>query len=138
MEATQALSTQLDYQRDEHRVHLVVYHLIWCPKRRKSVLVGDSKQRCQQIIEQKCLEKGWAILELAIQPDHIPLFIRVWPMDSVASAGEGDHLFSVAERISRPGFSKLPCLWTRSYFASTAGAVKPFNGILQHRKEYKR
>ena len=31
----------MDYQRDEHRVHLIVYHLIWCPKRRKSVLVDD-------------------------------------------------------------------------------------------------
>ena len=31
----------MEYQRDEHRVHLIVYHLIWCPKRRKPVLVGE-------------------------------------------------------------------------------------------------
>ena len=30
----------MEYQRDEHRVHLIVYHLIWCPKRRKAVLGG--------------------------------------------------------------------------------------------------
>ncbi len=29
--------SNLDYQRDEHHVHLIVYHLIWCPKRRKKV-----------------------------------------------------------------------------------------------------
>jgi REP element-mobilizing transposase RayT len=53
----------MEYQRDEHRVHLIVYHLIWCPKRRKPVLTGK------------------------------------------VAAG------------------KLPSLWTRSYFASTAGNV---------------
>jgi putative transposase len=71
----------MDYQRDEHRVHLVVYHLLWCPKRRKSVLVDNITTRCQQVIEQKCLDKGWAVLELAIQPDHVHLFVGVWPID---------------------------------------------------------
>src|SRR5213082_3004700 len=51
LESTQSLSKNMDSQRDEHRVHFVVYHLIWCPKRRKSVLVGDIKTRCQQVIE---------------------------------------------------------------------------------------
>src|SRR2546425_2865766 len=68
---------KLEYQRDEHRVHLIVYHLIWCPRRRKAVLVGEIRERCQQIIEEKCKEKGWTILTLAIQPDHIYLFVRV-------------------------------------------------------------
>lgn len=125
MESTQALSTTLDYQRDEHRVHLVVYHLIWCPKRRKSVLVGEIKTRCQEVIEQKCLEKGWAILDLAIQSDHIHLFIRVWPMDSVADVVKelkGITSFTLRKEFPVP-LSKLPSLWTRSYFASTAGAV---------------
>jgi len=74
----------MDYQRDEHRVHLIVYHLVWCPKRRKAVLGGSIATDCQALIEQKCAEKGWEILELAIQPDHIHLFVRVWPTDSAA------------------------------------------------------
>ena len=52
----------LEYQRDEHHVHLIVYHLIWCPRRRKRVLVGKLGERCEQLIEQKCQEKGWQIL----------------------------------------------------------------------------
>ncbi len=48
----------LEYQRDEHRVHLIVYHLIWCPQRRKPVLVGKIKQRSEQLIEGKRAEKG--------------------------------------------------------------------------------
>src|SRR5438094_774603 len=76
--------TVTDYQRDEHRVHLIVYHLIWCPRRRKAVLTGAIATRCQEIIEEKCQEKGWVILSLAIQPDHIHLFVRVWPSDSAS------------------------------------------------------
>jgi hypothetical protein len=67
----------LDYQRDEHRIHLIVYHLIWIPKRRKPVLTGPIATDCRKLIEQKCSEKEWSVLELAIQPDHIHLFVRV-------------------------------------------------------------
>jgi putative transposase len=63
-------SHRMDDQRDEHRVYLIVYHLIWCPKRRKALLTGKLKEGLVQLIEQKCLEKGWDILELAVQPDH--------------------------------------------------------------------
>lgn len=74
----------MNYQRDEHRVHLIVYHLIWTLKRRKAVLVGNVAVRCRELIEQKCEEKGWQILELAIQPDHVHLFVRVYPTVSAA------------------------------------------------------
>jgi putative transposase len=51
----------MEYQRDEHRVHLIVYHLIWCPKRRKRVLTGDIAKECMSLIEAKCKERGWHI-----------------------------------------------------------------------------
>ena len=116
---------QLEYQRDEHRVHLIVYHLIWCPRRRKSILVGKIKERCQYLIEEKCKEQGWLILSLAIQPDHMHVFVRVWPANSAADVVK--ELKSVTSFHLRKEFqevtSKLPSLWTRSYFASTAGNV---------------
>ncbi len=43
----------MEYQRDEHRVHLIVYHLIWCPKRRKAVLVGAVAQDCERLFRAK-------------------------------------------------------------------------------------
>ena len=113
------------YQRDEHRVHLIVYHLIWCPKRRKPILVGNLRDRCQELLEAKCKEKGWDILTLAIQPDHIHLFVRVWPSDSAAEVVKelkGSTSFFLRKEFE-PLLSKLPSLWTRSFFASTAGAV---------------
>ncbi len=116
---------KLKYQRDEHRVHLIVYHLIWCPKRRKPVLVGNLKDRCQQLLLAKCKEKGWIVLSLAIQPDHIHICVRVWPSDSaseVIKELKGSTSFFLRKEF-HPILSKLPSLWTRSYFSSTAGAV---------------
>jgi len=115
----------VEYQRDEHRVHLIVYHLIWCPRRRRPVLVGKIAQDCERIIREKCNEHGWNILELAIQPDHIHLFVRVWPTDSAANVVK--ECKGVTARYLRKQYPdplmKLPSLWTRSYFASTAGNV---------------
>jgi putative transposase len=113
-----------EYRRDEHRVHLINYRLIWCPRRRKAVLVGPVAARCRELIEGKCAERGWEILALAIQPEHIHLFVRVWPSDSAADVvKECKGLTSHHLRDEFPQLRTLPSLWTRSYFASTAGDV---------------
>jgi putative transposase len=57
-----------NYQRDEHRVYLIMYHLVWTPKRRKPVLVGEIAADCQALIEMKCAEMGWTIFELGYTP----------------------------------------------------------------------
>jgi REP-associated tyrosine transposase len=114
----------MEYQRDEHRVHLIIYHLIWTPKRRKPVLVNAIAADCRALIEAKCAEKGWEIIELAIQPDRVHLFVRVWPSDSAAVVvKECKGVTSHDLRKRHASLRRLPSLWTRSYFASTAGNV---------------
>jgi putative transposase len=113
------------YQRDEHRVHLIVYHLVWCPKRRKRILVEPIAPTLRQLITDKCAQRGWEILQLAIQPDHVHLFVRVFPTNAAAAVvGEIKGFTSHELRRLYPAIvSKVPSLWTRSYFASTAGNV---------------
>jgi putative transposase len=114
----------MEYTRDEHRVHVIVYYLIWCAKRRKPVLVDPVAENCRQLIEDKCQTKGWELLDLAIQPDHVHLFVRVWPTNSAAEVvKECKAATSRVLRKKYPHLLKLPSLWTRSYFASTAGNV---------------
>jgi putative transposase len=114
----------MDYRRDEHRIHLIVYHLLWCPKRRKPLLVGDVAKDCRKLIVGTCQDKGWTILELAIQPDHVRLVVRVWPGDSaVGVVKECKGVTSSSLRKRHKNLRKLPSMWTRSYFASTAGHV---------------
>jgi len=113
-----------NYQRDEHRVHLIVYHLVWTPKRRKPVLTGAIAKDCRGLIERKCNEKGWAILELAVQPDHIYLFVRAWPSTSAAEiVKECKGITSHELRGKYSILKRLPSLWTRSYFAAIVGNV---------------
>ena len=58
----------MEYQRDEHRVHLILYHLVWTPKRRKAVLKDAIAVDCRRLIEQKCAEQGWEIVEYWTAP----------------------------------------------------------------------
>jgi len=114
----------MNYQRDEHRVHLIVYHLIWIPKRRKPVLVNQVAKDCDALIRQKCEAMGWKVLELAIQPDHVHLFVQAFPTTSAADVvKECKGVTSHELRKKYPHLLKLPSLWTRAYFASTAGNV---------------
>ena len=112
----------MEYQRDEHRVHLIVYHLIWCPKRRKRILAEPIASTLHRLIVDKCTQRGWEILQLAIQPDHIHLFVRVFPTNAASDVVSEIKAFTAHElRQLYPNIvSKLPSLWTRSYFSSTA------------------
>ncbi len=115
----------MEYTRDEHRVHLIVYHLVWTPKRRKAVLIGDIAKDCREIIERKCAEKGWKVVELAIQPDHIHLFVQAFPdvsASEIVKACKGLTSFELRQKYGAQ-LKRLPSLWTRSFFAATAGNV---------------
>ena len=107
-----------------HKNELLHIDLIWCPKRRKAVLVGDVAKDCKVIIEAKCKDKGWTILNLAIEPDHIHLFVRAWPTTAACEIiKECKGITSHHLREKYRDLRKIPSLWTRSYFASTAGNV---------------
>ena len=117
-------STHSPYQRDEHRVHLLLLHLVWTPKRRKAVLIGEVATDCYEIIMRKCEEKGWIVRELAIQPDHIHLLVQIWPDTSASEVvKECKGITSFELRRKHKQLMKLPSMWTRSYFAATVGNV---------------
>jgi putative transposase len=78
----------MDYTHEGHNVHRVVYHIIWCPKRRRKVLVGPIRTRLAQIIREVAEEHEWTLIEVAIQPDHVQLFVRADP-NTLPSARPG-------------------------------------------------
>ncbi len=114
----------MEYQHSRNKVYLINYHLIWCPKRRKKVLVGDIKTRLEQIIREVAIEKNTEVLSLEIMPDHLHLFVSSHPNIPVhnlikAFKGRSSNFL----RKEFPELLKLPSLWTHSYFVSTAGNV---------------
>lgn len=113
-----------EYRHYNHSVGLAVVHLVWIPKRRKKVLIGEVKTRLNQIFQELSIEKGWLIRALEIAPDHIHLFIEVHPTDAinqVVKAFKGRSATYLRREF--PHLQKLPSLWTNSYFFSTAGNV---------------
>ena len=109
------------YEHTGHAVHLLNYHLVWTPKYRRSVLDGPIAGRLRTLMSEIAAEHGWTVIELAVQPDHVHLFVRCRPTDSphlVVRAMKGR-----TSRVLRQEFAvlrrRLPTLWTRSYCAST-------------------
>jgi len=114
----------MDYQHSNHHVYLLNYHLIWCPKRRKKILVGDIKKRLFAIIKDVAQEKQFEIIALEIMPDHIHLFVSSkpsLPVHSMVKAIKGRSSFLLRKEFR--SLLKIPSLWTHSYFVSTAGNV---------------
>ena len=105
-------------------MYLIQYHLVWCPKRRKPVLVGKIRERLEQIIHEVADELGIKVLKLEVNPDHLHLFISAHPTIPVHKIVR--KIKSRSSRILRqefPELLKLPSLWTHSYFAATIGSV---------------
>ncbi|KAF3889213.1 IS200/IS605 family transposase [Tolypothrix bouteillei VB521301_2] len=112
------------YRRKNHSVSLVNYHLVWIPKRRKKILIGDVENRLRTIVWEVCQEKEWKIIALEIMPDHVHLFVNVPP--EIAPHQVANAIKGRSSRLLRqefPRLLKLPSLWTSSYFVSTAGNV---------------
>jgi putative transposase len=112
------------YKHENTNVHLMMYHFIWIPKRRKKILVGRIRERLIELIKNKAKEMGCEIISLEVMPDHIHLFIQGSPKESA------NHIIGqikgYSSRVLRKEFKELlflPSLWTRSYWVSTAGNV---------------
>jgi len=120
----------MEYKHSRNQVYLINYHLIWCPKRRKKVLVGKIANHLKEILIQVAKEKGVDILALKIMPDHLHLFVSCYPQLAIhklvkSFKGRSSNIL----RKEFPELLKLPSLWTHSYFVSTAGNVS--NKIIQ-------
>lgn len=113
------------YNRSITCVHQMNYHFVWCPKYRRKVLKGEIKKRLFLLIHGKAKELGCEVLKLVVNPDHVHLFIRGDPtLPANRIVGE---IKGYSSRVLRKEFpelrTRLPTLWTRSYFVSTAGDV---------------
>lgn len=113
-----------EYRRGRHAVYSIKYHFVWIPKYRRLILVDEVARRLREVCERVANDNGWIIHALAIQPDHVHLFIetttRAAPSQIVqAFKGRSSRLL----RKEFLSLRKLPSLWTPAYFAATIGHV---------------
>lgn len=114
-----------EYKSNNNVVYSCKYHIVWCPKYRRKVLIGNIETRLKELVKQICEELKVDLVEMEVMPDHIHLLLNVDPQFGVHKVVK--TIKGRTSRILRSEFveltTKLPTLWTNSYFVATVGGV---------------
>jgi len=106
-------------------VYSLKYHMVWCPKYRRKVLVGEIAEELRSLLHQKAQELDGTIEALEIMPDHVHLFIQSDPTE--ASQRLANPFKGFPSRMLRQKFpqlrSRIPGMWSRSYCVGSIGQI---------------
>ncbi|WP_434782442.1 MAG: IS200/IS605 family transposase [Ferrovum myxofaciens] len=128
----------IKYKSNLNVVYSCKYQVIWCPKYRRSVLVKGVDVRLKEIIQDVATEYKCEILELEVMPDHVHLLVEVDPQFGIHRLIK--LMKGRSSKLIREEFkwvkSRLPTLWTNSYFVSTIGGA-PLEVVKQYIEQQK-
>lgn len=123
----------MEYKSNNNVVYSCKYHVIWCPKYRRKVLVNDVADRLTELIHKIASDHQSDVIELEIMPDHVHLLIEVDPQYGIHRLVK--QIKGQTSRVLRQEFTKiksrLPTLWNNSYFVCTVGGA-PLEVIKQY------
>lgn len=115
----------MEYKSSNNVIYSCKYHVVFCPKYRRSVLVNGVDVRLKELIQQTCEQLNVEIIEMEIMPDHVHLLLEVNPQFGIHKAVK--QIKGYSSRILREEYpllkSRIPSLWTNSYFVSTVGGA---------------
>ena len=121
------------YKSNRNVVYSCKYHVVWCPKYRRRVLVNGVDERLKDIIREVCAEIHADLIEMEVMPDHVHLLVEVDPQYGIHRAVR--LIKGRSSRLLRGEYpwlkSRLPTLWTNSYFVSTVGGA-PLKTVRQY------
>jgi len=115
---------KVQYRSSHKVVFSAKYHLIWCPKYRRKVLVDKVEDRLESIIREVCAECQTNVLGLEIMPDHVHLLVEIPP--GVPLSRFVQALKGRSSRLLRQEFPHLQRMrspWSPSWFVSTVGGA---------------
>jgi putative transposase len=129
----------MEYKSNNNVVYSCKYHVVWCPKYRRKILVGPIYERLKELMIQRCSEMNVEIIEMEIMPDHVHMLIEVDPQFGINSAVRSIKGFTshTLRKEYKELTTRLPTLWTNSYFVSTVGGA-PLSAIKQYIESQKR
>lgn len=129
----------ITYKSNKNVVYSCKFHVVFCPKYRRKVLVNGIDVRLKELIESICQEIHVDLIEMEIMPDHVHLLIDVDPQFGVHRAVK--TIKGKSSRILRQEFpeltTRLPTLWTNSYFVSSVGGA-PLSAVKEYIQNQKR
>lgn len=113
------------YRRTQTTVSLINYHFVFCPRyRRKIFNIPNVEDRFKHMVNFVCKEMDIEIIAIECDKDHAHMFLNCLPTLSPSDIMQ--KIKGVTSRVLRdefPQLKRMPSLWTRSYFVSTAGNV---------------
>ena len=108
-----------------HAVYEAKYHLVWCPKYRKKVLVGEVRERVKQLFHIIAEQFDFEMDRCEVAEDHIHILLSFPPRYSIAK------VVGIIKGISSSKvFEEYPKLkeklwgghlWEQGYFVRTVG-----------------
>lgn len=115
----------MEYKSNNNVVYSCKYHVVWCPKYRRPVLVGAVERRLRAIVGSVVKDRRAELLELEVMPDHVHMLVEVDPQFGLHRLiklvkGRSSHDLRKEFPWLR---SRIPTLWTNSYFVSTVGGA---------------
>jgi putative transposase len=114
-----------ELHRDRTIVYSCKYHIIFCPKYRRKVLVPPIDARLKELVIEKQEEYSYGGIEMEIMPVHVHLLLDVDPrtgIDTVVRKIKGYTAHTIRKEYSWMK-SRLPSMWTRSRFIASVGSV---------------
>jgi len=128
------------FKSNNNVVYSCKYHVVWTPKYRRLVLKDGVDTRLKELLHQISKEIQVEIISMEIMPDHVHLLVEVDPQFGIHKAVK--RFKGATSRYLRLEFphlkSRLPTLWTNSYFVSTVGGapLEIIKQYIQNQKEF--
>jgi len=112
------------YQSLSHSKWNCKYHVIFVPKRRKSVIYGKIRKELARILHELAKQKESQITEGSLSIDHVHMCIEIPPKYAVASIIgflKGKSAIAIARMQGKDRNYTGAHFWARGYAVSTVG-----------------
>ena len=116
--------TRHEFRHDRHTGSLLTDHLVFSPKYRGKILLGEVAEAAEEIIRENCKELDIEVMDMAVGVDHVHLFIKYPPKYSVSWIAK--RLKGRSSKLIRDRFPQLKewCpghLWAPSCYHGSVG-----------------
>ena len=112
------------YKSNHNLTFSCTYHIVFCPKYRRHVLVNGVDIRLKEIVQDLANELRFDVTQ-EVMPDHVHLLIDCDPQFGVHRIVK--RIKGRSSKLLRTEFpwlkSRIPTLWTNSYFCATCGGA---------------
>ena len=98
------------------------YHVVFCPKYRRPVLVDGVDDRLKELIKETCDQLNVEIIEMEIMPDHVHLLMEVDPQYGIHKAVK--RIKGYSSRVLRQEFP-----WLKSGIHKAVKRIKGYSSV---------